>query len=102
MENFTNNLANWLPGVIRQKNFNVSTFCARIGLTRRAYYNYLEDKMRPSKATLLKMCEALDIAPKEIFEHIQYNKLSYGHHSIEDYPKHNPKLKPARKLKLGT
>lgn len=78
MRQAENNLKTWLPPIIRMNGFTISDFCHKMGIHRSLYYQYLEDSLRPSTATALKMADVLQCSPKEVLEQVRPRRRFWG------------------------
>lgn len=60
----------WIPGVLDKHGMSVEQLAGKIGVTRSIIYYYLTGERSPTKETLAKICDVLQVSYEDALKYI--------------------------------
>ncbi len=60
-----NQIKSWLDSKLQERNLSVESFAHSCGISRAAIYFFRSDKNRPTKITMMRMCQVLGVPAEE-------------------------------------
>jgi transcriptional regulator with XRE-family HTH domain len=83
-----NNLKDWLHPKIKERGLTVKEFGYAVGVSKAALYNYFQDRNRPDRRTMERICSFLGVPLEEGLA--QYTPRLEGKGATKKYRRTDP------------